>query len=356
MVQQRRGALLKNDMRYETIPELPEVVAVQPPLTLPVNWLPQGRLYRKLQRYNNRVVLDCIRQVVRDFKLKNFIYLNCFNPYQAGVLPREFGARLSIYQCIDDMREEAYTARHGARLENEVIRKTDLAFVTSTNLLRLKKPLNPNTHVLHNAADISIFQKAMENDLPRPPELVGISSEIIGFTGNLDPNRIDYRLLKMVAERNASKTLVLVGPVNSNGVREVGLDRRPNVVFTGGKHISELPAYLQHFDVVLIPFLVNKLTSSIYPLKINEYLAAGKPVVSTNFSADIRSFENDIYLARNAEEFTGLIPRAIAEDSPRLMAQRLATARRNTWTERVKQFWKVVNRQLEESWTISEIK
>jgi glycosyltransferase involved in cell wall biosynthesis len=345
----RRPDLLKNRMRYETIPELPEAVAAQPPLTLPVNWLPEGIAYRHLLRYNNWVVLNCIRQVVRDFKLKDFIYINCFNPYLAGVLPKDFGARLSIYQCIDDMREEAYTARHGARLEEEVIRRVDLAFVTSRNLLRLKKPVNPNTHLLHNAADISIFQQAMEKDLARPVELAGIAGEIIGFTGNLDPNRINYGLLRKVAERHTDKTLVLVGPVNSSGVSEHGLDRLPNVVFTGGKHISELPAFLQHFDVVLIPFSINKLTSSIYPLKINEYLAAGKPVVSTDFSEDIRGFEKDIYLAKNEEDFIGLIPRAIAEDSPRLMAQRLATARQNTWTERVKQFWVVVNRHLEGS-------
>jgi glycosyltransferase involved in cell wall biosynthesis len=345
----RRPDLLKNRMRYETIPELPEAVAAQPPLTLPVNWLPEGIAYRHLLRYNNWVVLNCIRQVVRDFKLKDFIYINCFNPYLAGVLPKDFGARLCIYQCIDDMREEAYTARHGARLEEEVIRQADLAFVTSHNLLRLKKPVNPNTHLLHNAADISIFQQAMEKDLARPVELAGIAGEIIGFTGNLDPNRINYGLLRKVAERHTDKTLVLVGPVNSSGVSEHGLARLPNVVFTGGKHISELPAFLQHFDVVLIPFSINKLTSSIYPLKINEYLAAGKPVVSTDFSEDIRGFEKDIYLAKNEEDFIGLIPRAIAEDSPRLMAQRLATARQNTWTERVKQFWVVVNRHLEGS-------
>lgn len=345
----RRSDLLKNKMRYETIPELPEVVAAQPPLTLPINWMPEGKAYRKLLRYNNRVVLNCIRQVVRDFKLEDFIYINCFNPYLAGVLPKDFGARLSIYQCIDDMREEAYTARHGARLEEEVIGQADIVFVTSRNLLRLKKPLNPNTHLLRNAADISIFQQALEKKLPRPAELAGITGKIIGFTGNLDPNRISYGLLRKVAEHHADKTLVLVGPVNSNGVREYGLDRLPNVVFTGGKHISELPAFLQHFDVALIPFSINKLTSSIYPLKINEYLAAGKPVVSTDFSEDIRGFQKDIYLAKDEEDFTRLIPLAIAGDCPRLKAQRSALARQNTWTARVEEFWAVANRHLDAS-------
>ena len=121
----------------------------------------------------------------------------------------------------------------------------------------------------------------------------------------------------------------------------------PNVIFTGGKHITELPAFLQHFDVAIIPFLLNKLTASIYPLKINEYLAAGKPVVATNFSEDIRSFANDVYLAKDENEFVNLINLAIAEDSPEKALQRNATACSNTWEERVREFWEIVEKTLD---------
>jgi len=346
MVKTRRSDLLANRMRYETIPELPEAVAVQPPLTLPINWLPAGALYDRFFEINNRIILDTIRQVVRDYKLKNYIYLNCFNPYYAGVLPKDFKPRLNIYQCIDDMTEEAYTARHGARIEEAAIRNADIAFVTSRNLYHLKKHLNPNTYVLHNAVDISIFEKALNGPLPRPKELEGVTGKIIGFTGHMNEYRIDYPLLRKLAERHPDKTLVLVGPLNSNCYKVHGLDQMPNVVFTGGKHISELPAFLQHFDVAIIPFVKNKLTASIYPLKINEYLAAGKPVVATNFSEDIRSFANDIYLGGNEEDFIQLIDRAIAEDCKELVAQRAATAKMNTWTERVREFWAIVDRHL----------
>ena len=136
--------------------------------------------------------------------------------------------------------------------------------------------------------------------------------------------------------------------MNSNDYIEHGLDKIPNVIFTGGKHITELPAFLQHFDMTLIPFLLNKLTKSIYPLKINEYLAAGKPVVSTSFSEDIRGFAKDIYIAQNHDEFVQLIDRAIAENTETKMQERYATAASNTWEERVKQFWEIVNRTLEQ--------
>ncbi len=346
MVKTRRRDMLSNRMRYESIPELPEVVAVHPPLTLPINWMSPGKMYDRLYDFNNRIIINTIRQVVKDYKLKNYIYLNCFNPYYAGVLPKDLKPKLNIYQCIDDMTQEAYTAKHGARVEEQAIRDADIAFVTSRNLHRLKRELNPNTYVLHNAVDISIFEKALNEPLPRPKELEGVTGRIIGFTGNLNEYRLNYPLFKRIAEQHPDKTLVLVGPLNSDCYKAHGLDQMPNIILTGGKHISELPAFLQHFDVAIIPFLKNKLTASIYPLKINEYLAAGKPVVATNFSEDIRSFAKDIYLAGNDEEFIQLIDRAIGENSQELIDQRSATAKSNTWTERVKEFWAVVDKHL----------
>jgi glycosyltransferase involved in cell wall biosynthesis len=346
MVKARRGDLLMNRMRYETIPELPEVIAVQPPLTVPINWMNPGKGYDRWFEFNNRIILNTIKQVIKDYDIKDFVYLNCFNPYYAGALPKELGAKLSMYQCIDDMTEEAYTAKHGARVEEEAIRNSDIAFFTSRNLLKMKRHLNPNSYVLHNAVDITIFEKALEKPLPRPKELENVRGKVIGFTGNINEYRLNYPLFKQIAERHPDKTLVMVGPLNSDCYKEYGLDKMPNVILTGGKHIRELPAFLQHFDVAIIPFLKNKLTASIYPLKINEYLAAGKPVVATNFSEDIRSFADVVYIAENEESFVKSIDRAIAENSAELIEQRVLTAKQNTWTERVRQFWEIVDQHL----------
>lgn len=348
MVKKRKKDLLLNRMQYETIPDLPNVIAVQPPLSLPINWMGAGATYERFLQWNNRVVLNTIQRVIKDYGLTNYIYLNCFNPYFAGTLPRnEFNPLLNIYTCIDDMKEEVYTAKHGVRLEEKALADADISFVTSRNLLRMKKHLNPNMHILHNAVDISIFKKALDGPLPRPKELEGIKGKIIGYTGNLDGSRIDYGLFKQVATAHPDKTLVIVGPVNSTEHIDIGLDKLPNVIFTGGKHITELPAYLQHFDVTIIPFLLNKLTASIYPLKINEYLAAGKPVVATNFSEDIRGFAKDIYIGKDQTEVVQLINLAIAEDSKEKVQHRYATACSNTWTERVKQFWEIVASTME---------
>ncbi|MCP3929013.1 MAG: glycosyltransferase family 1 protein [Bacteroidetes bacterium] len=349
MVKERQTALLRNKLRYEKIPGLPDhVIAAQPPLTFPINWLPKGSLYTLFWKKNNQIILNTIRQVIEDHDINNYIYLNCFNPYFAGVLPDSFRPLLNIYQCIDDMTQETYTSRHGARLEEDVIRQADITFVTSRNLKKLKSPLNSNTHILHNAVDMKIFQNAVKEKLPCPEQLKGIQTKIIGFTGNMDAFRINYPLLRKVALAHKDKTLVLVGPINNEDYKKYELDNLSNVVFTGRKDIKELPRYLQHFDCAIIPFLCNKLTASIYPLKINEYLAAGKAVVSTNFSEDIRSFDSCIYIAENEDAFITLIDNAISENTTEKINARVNVANSNTWTARVEQFWTIVNKHLEE--------
>ncbi|MEM9888800.1 MAG: glycosyltransferase [Bacteroidota bacterium] len=358
MFQQIRTDAVKNRLkdqflrrtRYESIPGLPaNVIATHPPAVLPINFLPKGKLYRNLHHWNNQVVLKSIAKIIADHQIQDYIYLNCFNPFVGGVLPPSFRPLLNIYQCIDDMLQEEYTAKHWAGLEEEVIQEADLVFVTSRKLHAMKLPLNPRTHILHNAVDEDIFQKALEVRYPKPDELAQIETPIIGFTGNMDGSRIDYPLLKAIAEKHQDKTLVLVGPTNSEDYLKLGLDQMPNVIFTGSKDINELPQYLQHFDCCIIPFLKNELTASIYPLKINEYLFSGRPVISTTFSEDIKAFKEVIHLADDHDAFLKQIHHAIQEDNADKIQARVNIARSNTWTHRVEEFWSVVGMYLEMS-------
>jgi len=370
MLRQRLGHLLTFRNCYEYLDSIPEnFVAVTPPPTLPVNWLPPGRVYDFFQRLNNGIVLRSIGRAVRKQNFDNFVFINCYDPFYAGWLPTKMGAKVSIYHCIDDITQNVYTARHGERLENDACNNADLTFVTSTNLKRLKssvpglttpsrltntrssiersddsKSSGRHAHIVtyFNAAEVSVFQKVLTEKYPRPVELEGRSGQFIGFIGNLDELRIDYTLLKKIALRFPEKTMLLVGPVNSPEPAEIGLDKLPNVLFTGSRRLEDLPPLLQYMDCVLIPFLCNTLTFSIYPLKINEYLAAGKPVVTTSFSDDIRTFAHCTYLAENHEEFLQKIETALTENNPELVRLRSEVANSNTWEARIKQLWKEV--------------
>jgi teichuronic acid biosynthesis glycosyltransferase TuaH len=354
-LKQRLFHLLTGQTRYESVDTIPQnFVAAQPPMTLPINWIPKGKVYDFFQRLNNGIILRTIEKIKKDHNVEKYVFLNCYDPFYAGFLPKKMGATLSIYHCIDDITQNAYTDKHGTNLENEAIRQSDVTFVTSTNLKTLKAPFSDRIEYYFNAADNAVFEKVMTEKYPKPKELEGKTGKVIGFVGNLDELRIDYPLLKKVALAHPEKTLLLVGPVNSPEPKEIGLDLLPNVVFAGSRKLQDLPSLVQYMDVVMIPFLCNTLTKSIYPLKINEYLAAGKPVISTAFSKDIRGFGNVIYLGEEHASFIQLIDEALTEDSPALIEQRTNVANTNTWEARIKQLWQIVDKYTKKTEIISQ--
>lgn len=343
VLRSRLPGMLLGRTQFEHLDTIPDnFVAVQPPLTLPINWLPNGWVYRILQKINNQIVFRAIRKAIRHFEVQKYLYLNCYDPFFAGVLPKDFGATLCFYHCIDDITQDPYTVRHGKRLEDEAIRQADVTLVTSTNLYRLKSGMAQRCVKYFNAANVSVFERVLHETWPRPDILQGRSGKVIGFIGNLDPLRIDVGLLKKAALAYPDCTLLLVGPVNTPEITEIGLDKLPNVVLAGSRRLDDLPPLLQHMDCVLIPFRYNTLTASIYPLKINEYLAAGKPVVSSAFSEDIRGFAPYIYLSENDDAFIAQIGEALKENAPERRAERHAVAHTNTWAARIKQLWDVV--------------
>ena len=327
---------------YETLPEAPGMVVVTPPPTLPINWLPPGRMYRLFQLINDGIVRGAIRRAARKHDFGHFLYINCYDPFFVTYLPPETGAFCSIYHCIDDISQDPYTARHGLALENEACRQADITLVTSRNLGQLKQPVARRLEYYFNAADVAVFSRVRSDKFPLPAVLEGRSGQVIGFVGNLDALRIDYPLLKKIALHFPEKTLLLVGPLNSHEPEQSGLTRLPNVVFVGSRKLEELPPLVQYMDVVLIPFLCNTLTYSIYPLKINEYLAAGKPVVSTSFSEDIRSFADHCYLAEDHDSFIQQIEKALSENATELRERRVATAAANSWQARIDQLWELI--------------
>ena len=342
-VKSRKNALLWGKNIYTKSDKFPDrLTIVTPRLTLPINFLPEGSIYNFLSRHNDKIIFDAVRQIIRDFNVRKFIFFNAFDPYFCRDFPADIKPVKKVYQSMDDLTQVAYTAKHGTRLEAEIIRKYDITLTTSQELRRLKLRHSDQVYLHPNAADFSSFQRALSEKFPRPEELRRAEGKkIIGYTGNIE-SRIDYELLKAVIEYHPDKFIAMVGPVTTPEHKTVRLTEYPNVIMTGSKKIDQLPAYLQYFDCALIPFKKNTLTRSIYPLKINEYLAAGRPVVATDFSEDIQGFKDVIYIGRDPGEFVQLIDQAIQENSGERIRARTMVANTNTWTARVEKFWEIV--------------
>lgn len=322
-------------------PDNPNLINVTPRLTLPINFLPPGRMHHFFSRINNAIVRRAISSLIRDHHIKDFIYINSFNPFYFPNLD-EFGPLCKIYHCVDNIAaSKYYTAKHGRSLEREMIRKYDLTLATSRRLSEYAGLHSKHVYYLPNAADFKLFQQARVATIGRPKEIEQVDRKIIGYIGHVD-HRMDYDLLADIAKNYPEYVLLLVGPTGSNFERS-RLEKLPNVIRTGSKLLTELPAYVRFMDCGIIPFLCNKLTESIYPLKLNEYLAAAKPVVTTNFSPDLNEFEDVIKIASTNMEFVASLSDELRTDSEEKQQSRLKKAAENTWEARVQEFWRIVD-------------
>jgi len=338
---QRRG----KPYAYQ-LEDYPNIWSYTPAPVPPINWLPKGSMFAQMLKRNAVKVHAALDQVYKDHQVKGRpVFINCYDPFYLPKLPNTYDPLINMYMCIDDIEHSDYIGKHGRPLELTAISESDVTLVTSTILHKNNVAYNPNTIIFHNAADGKVFKTIHTQQYDRPKELEGTdpNSKVIGYIGNLDDGRVDFELLKQVATDHPDKILLLVGPINSTNYKAVGLDQMPNVRFAGSQKLIDLPQYLQHFDVAIIPFLCNTLTYSIYPLKVNEYLTGGKPVIATRFSPDIQSFGEMIYLADNASHFSQIVSEAVHEHSEEAVAKRLAMAEQNTWTARIEQLWDIVD-------------
>lgn len=344
-IQARRKALLfGNDVYKKVDVALENLIAVTPQLVLPINWLPQGKVYDYLSQKNNKVITQIIRKIKKDYGLNEYLLFNSFNPFYGHNLPNDIKPSFSVYQSRDDISQSLYVNKHGVQMETKAVSNADLSLATSKELVRKLSKNDKQVHYLPNAADITIFKEVFK-PLKKPNELEGIDKKIIAYTGNIC-HRINYKLLKEIVVNNLDKLILLVGPINNKKFFEYKLDDMPNVLCVGSKPLKELPFYLKYADCTIIPFHCNELTKSIYPLKINEYLATGKPVVSTNFSKDIYSFKDVIYISKTNEEFLLNINNALNEKNNLLkIEKRVSRAEENTWSARVSLFWGLVEKE-----------
>jgi len=197
--------------------------------------------------------------------------------------------------------------------EAELISKADLVFTGGRSLYEAKRDKHPSVHCFPSSIDVNHFARALEiND--EPEEQASIPHPRIGFCGVID-ERADLELLQSVAELRPDWHFVMIGPVVK--ISEDELPRLENIHYLGGKKYDELPDYIAGWDVAMMPFALNESTRFISPTKTPEYLAAGRPVVSTPIRDVVRPYgeQNLVHIASTPEQFVNAIENAMAENA-----------------------------------------
>jgi UDP-galactopyranose mutase len=232
--------------------------------------------------------------------------------YTPMMLPfsRHIEADVTVFDAMDELSKFKFAPLQLLELEQELIDRADIVFTGGSSLYEAKKDRHDQVHCFPSSVDRVHFLKARarqfepadQEDLPRPR---------LGFYGVID-ERFDSELLDKVAAMRPEWTFVMVGPVVK--ISEDDLPKRPNIHYLGSKTYDQLPAYLSGWDVALMPFAMNESTQFISPTKTPEYLAGGKPVVSTPIKDVVRHYGqlDGVKIASDAESFVKACEEALA--------------------------------------------
>ena len=298
-------------------------------VNMSINWLKSRAMFSRLNNFNSRRLARCIRQAaaVAGFG-QSFVLLIDGLQFQGLELGRLLQPRALVYYLRDYMLTVPYFQRHGAWVEEDLMRRADVVVTNSTYLRDYAIQFNPHSYMVGQGCVLSRFQP--DASTPVPADLAAVPpGPRIGYVGYLTTLRLDLELLVTVARERPDWQLVLVGPEDADFAAST-LHQLPNVHFLGPKKPAELSTYMQHFDVCINPQVVNGMTIGNYPMKIDEYLAMGKPVVATSTEGMVM-FAPYTYLAHAPAEWPALLAQALAEDSPALAAERIAFAQSHTW-------------------------
>ncbi len=300
-----------------------------------INWIPFTPVFSFLNKINNRRFSTDIKAAAEKMGFDSYILFNDNDIFRSFYLKEFLKPEVYIYYSRDNLLGVDYWKKHGAAIEPAHIAKADIGMANSIYLTNYLRKYNNNAWYIGQGCNTTLFNADTPYDTPE--DLQAIPRPLIGFVGAINTIRIDEAVIRYIAAERPDWNIVLIGPEDDH-FKNSDLHRIPNVRFLGKKPIDQLPRYIASFDVCINPQLINPVTIGNYPLKVDEYLAMGKPVVATRTDA-MQIFGDDVYLATTAEEFPDLISLALGEDSEERRRNRIRLARQHTWTESAKQIY-----------------
>jgi len=299
------------------------------PMVIPIHGRP------RLQALNAGLLRAQVGRAARTLGLERPL-LWSYVP-QADWLVETLRPSAVIYHCVDDIAaQKGVQAAAFRRAEAHFAARADLVLASAPALAERMRTLSDRVFYAPNVADTERFATALE-DGPTDAAIAALPRPRLVFTGAVVATKLDLGLLGSVARARPDWTIALVGPVGAGDPRTdiSAIDRLPNVHLLGARPYDALPEVLRGADVALVPYAINELTRSVFPMKVYEYLAAGLAVVTTPLPALAET--SGVFVAADAPATVAAIERALAQDGPEGRLARSQAVRGNSWDTRLEE-------------------
>lgn len=303
--------------------------------------LPFYNKFRWINKLNQRKIARYVRRRMKRHGFDDAV-LWCYSP-MSGDAVGHIPHRALVYDCVD--RHAAYKGLINVDtvngMERDLAKRADQVFATAIGLYDTLCAYNEDAVMLPNGVNFEHFHSAAGGKLPIPEDMKGLAHPIIGFSGMLQ-ECIDYSLIEQVAKERPDWSVALVGGPMP-GVNLDFLRQYPNVHFLGMKPYAEMPAYLGAFDVCLNVFRSGDLAKDVSPLKFFEYMATGKPVVSTPQPEQVLGYSDAVYISYGAADFVEKCEQALSEPDDEKTRLRITYGQACSWEARVREMEEILH-------------
>ncbi|ODS33245.1 MAG: putative glycosyltransferase [Candidatus Scalindua rubra] len=279
-----------------------ENLTIMSPFMIPYNNI------RFVRNFNRISVMRNVRNEMKKLSFKVPILITTLP--NASDYIGAFDEILDVYYCVDEFSEWPGVEKELVKeMDDELTRKVDLMIVTSDALYRTKRCNKYNAFLLPHGVDYEHFKMCNLNKVNNVDVMENIKTPIIGYYGLFD-ERVDLEILEHILKVHPEWSIVIIGKVI---IDIKSLKKYHNLYLLGSVSYENLPSYVSYFDVCILPYKVNNLTKNINPLKLREYIATGKPIVSSALP-EAEKYSHVVYIASGKEAFLNTIEFALTDE------------------------------------------
>jgi len=314
---------------------------------VPLHFLPLKNKFGLLDRIEKSLIRLCIKTL--NAGRPYILFINNTKPYFHFIISELMkNAVIIVFDFSDDFVEYFGPDRLASRkvyLEHikKYAKAADIVFSANDHIKRKYEHLNQNIHVIRNATNFNNFHREKYRSVDVLERIKSKNRVLLGYTGTINNLRLDFQIIDLLLKMLPSFAFIFIGRADPYFLRHYS--EKINVYYFPPVDYQFLPDYIQYFDVAIVPFKINEHTKGNDLLKFHDYLAMGKPVVSTNTGGAF-DLQDVIKIAQNPSDFISSIKDALLTDTPMEIAKRKKVAMKNCWSERGQEIYDLMKTKI----------